>query len=176
MRLRLSWVVLGLLVPTLAYADDHWADNYAGFSGGSGGSTVYGVHDSVAIEFKKWPDLGVVPVDFSVQFGEQVTQVIYMAGARYTWAPSSDRMHANKVLLQALFGTVYTNDGASTSTDKTDKDFALGLGAGYEFLKVIKGQTVTFRGIYDRIKRSGDRDEWFNRFSAGMSYRWTRAR
>ena len=169
MRLHMSWVVVALFVPTLAYADDHNADNYVGFSGGGGGSTVYGVHDSFAIEFPKWPALGLVPADFSVQFGEQQTQVIYMAGARYTLASRNPRMHANKVLLQALFGTVRTNEAAAQSTDN---DFALGLGAGYEFVKVIKGQSVTFRGIYDRIKRSGDRDEWFNRFSAGIGYRW----
>jgi hypothetical protein len=169
MRLRLSWVALALFVPTLAAADDHNADYYAGGSGGGGGSTVYGVHQSLAIEFPRWRPLGFVPADFSVQFGDEVTQVIYMAGVRYTWAASSPRMHPNKVILQALLGTVRTNDAA---TQLTDNDFAVGLGAGYERVKVIKGQNVAFRGMFDRIKRSGDRDEWFNRLSAGVSYRW----
>ena len=84
-------------------------------------------------------------------------------------------MHANKVLLQALLGTVRTNDAAlinGAAIKSTDNDLAFALGAGYEWVKVIKGQTVAFRGIYDRIKRSGDRDEWFNRFSTGIVYRW----
>lgn len=172
MRLRLSWVVFALLAPTLAFADDHWADGNAAGSGGGGGSTVYGTHLSLAIGIPKlMKPLMVVPADLSVQFGEQQTQVIYMAGARYTLAMSRDperhpRMHANKVLLEALFGTVRTNEAAAQSTDN---DFALGLGAGYEFLVKEK---VTFRGMYHRIKRSGDRDESFNRFSAGVGYRW----
>ncbi len=58
------------------------------------------------------------------------------------------------------------NEAAKQSIDN---DFAWGLGAGYEFL--IK-ENVTFGGMYDRIKRSGYRDEWFNRFSAGVGYRW----
>jgi hypothetical protein len=182
MRFHMSWVVFAVLVPNLAFADRHWADNYAGGSGGGGGSTVYGVHQSFSIN-TKWKPLGFVPADFSVQFGDEVTQVIYMAGARYTWAPwaSSDSnnpeggMHANKVLLQALLGTVRTNDAAlinDAAIKSTDNDLAFALGAGYEWVKVIKGQTMAFRGIYDRIKRSGDRDEWFNRFSAGIVYRW----
>jgi hypothetical protein len=190
----MSWVfallVPTLLTPTLAFADRHWADNYTGGSGGDGGSTLVGVHDSLAFEIRKFPvirrsdsdpeyPLGFVAADFSVQFGNQVTQVLYMAGARYTWAPWSPTRpsaHANKFLLQTLLGTVYTNDGASESTDKTNNDFALGLGFGYERVKVIKGQTVTFRFIYDRIKRGGEHDDWFNRASAGIAYRWERQR
>jgi hypothetical protein len=184
MRLRLSWVVFALLfAPNLAFADRHWTDNYIGFSWGGGGSTVFGVHDSVSIVFKPHAPLSFVPADFSVQFGDEVTQVIYMFGARYTWAPwravdqanPEGGMHANKVLLQALFGTVRTNDAAlinGAATRLTDNDKAFALGAGYEWVKVIKGQTLAFRGIYDRIKRSGDRDESFNRFSAGVAYRW----
>ena len=147
MRFHMSWVVFAVLVPTLAFADNHWADGNAGGSGGGGGSTVYGAHLSLAIGIPKlMKPLMVVPADLSVQFGEQQTQVIYMVGARYTWAMSSDatthpRMHANKVLLQALLGTVRTNEAAKQSIDN---DFAWGLGAGYEFL--IK-ENVTFGGM-----------------------------
>lgn len=170
MRLRLSWLVFSLLVPTLTYADDHNADHYTGFSGGGGGSTVYGIHQAFAIELKPWRgDFAFVPADFSVQFGEQVTQVIYMLGARYTLANNTNPiMHPHKALFQALIGTVYTNDAA---TMFTDKDFAFALGAGYEY---VKDNKWSVRAQFDRIMRNGDRDEWFNRFSAGFSYRWSR--
>jgi hypothetical protein len=140
---------------------------------------VYGVHDSFAIEFPKWKPLGFVLADFSVQFGDDVTQVIYMAGARVTLAGKSDRLHPHKVLLEALLGTVRTNDAAlinGTATRLTDNDWAFGLGAGYEWVKRIKGKDVGFRVIYDHIKRSGDRDDWFGRTSAGVSYRWGSSR
>jgi hypothetical protein len=178
MRLRLSWVVFALLVPNVAFADKHWADNYVGFAWNDGGSSVYGVHDSLLVEVPKWPNLGWVPADFSVLFGEQETQVTYMTGARYTRALSKDlkghpMMHAQKYHFEALLGTVYTNDGASTSTDKTDKDFAYGFGAGYEVVgKKIKSKSLGVRVMYDAIKRNGLRDGWFNRVSTGITYRW----
>jgi hypothetical protein len=172
MRLRLSWVVFGLLVPTLAYADDHWADNYAGFSAGGGGSNVKGFHQTFALEFPHSflaGNFAVVPADFSVQFGEDVTQVNYMLGARYAVAGDPQRL-PHKLLVQALVGVVYTNDAADA--DVTNKDPGVSLGVGYEYAKYRTPWSIRF--MYDRIKRFGDRDESFNRFSAGMSYRWTR--
>lgn len=172
MRLRLSWVVFALLVPNVAFADKHWADARVRGSGGGGGSTVYGTHLSLAVGIPKlMKPLMVVPADLSVQFGEQQTQVIYMFGARYTLAMSNvvkghSGWDRNKVLLDALFGTVRTNEAAIQSVDN---DKAFGLGVGYEFLVKEK---VTFGGMYTRIKRTGYRDEGFNRFSAGVGFRW----
>jgi hypothetical protein len=174
MRLRLPWVVFGLLVPTLAFADDHNADYYSAFSWGGGGSTVLGVHQTFAKEFHPLRhDFAVIPADFSVQFADRVTQVIYMAGARYTLADNSatsgSPAYPHKGLFQVLIGTVYTNDAAA---DFTSKDFGVTLGVGYEYART--GEPWSVRFMYDRIGRFGDRDEWFNRFSTGLSYRWTR--
>jgi len=175
MRLRLSWVVFGLLVPTLAYADDHNADNYAGFSAGGGGSTVKGIHQSLGVEIPHWlhRDFAIVPADFSVQFADRVTQVIYMAGVRYTLADNKGEngapVYPYKGLLQVLVGSVYTNDAA---TNFTNTDPGVTLGVGFEYAKTRTPWTIRF--MYDRIGRFGDRDEWFNRFSTGMSYRWRR--
>ena len=174
MRLQMSWVVFALFVPTLAYADDHNADSYLAASGGGGGSTVAGVHQTLAIEIPHWlhNDFAIVPADFSVQFGDRVTQVIYGAGVRYTLAdnsgPNGTPRHPHKGLLQVLLGTVYTNDAEANFTNK---DFAVTLGFGYEFVQTPR---VSYRFMYDRIGRFGDRDEWFDRWSGGVSYRWRR--
>jgi hypothetical protein len=167
MSLRLSALVLALLLPTLAHADDHNADQYAAFSSGGGGSTLFGYRHAFALESPRPSNrnLGFVLADVSVQSGSQVTQVAFMAGPRVTIAK---RVHPHKPLLQALVGGVYTNSAVAGTTDT---DFAIALGAGYEFIRNEESKWG-FRILVDRIRRFGDADDWLTRGSAGVVYRW----
>lgn len=168
MRVALAGLILALLVPTLARAHTHNADINSAFSIGNGGSTVKGFHQTFAIELP-WMDrtFAIVPADVSVQFGPQLTQVAYLFGPRATLGRDDDRTHVH---LQALVGVVHTNDVAARSSDR---DGAVLLGVGLE--RALRGDyRWATRAQFDRVKRFGDRDDWFTRFSVGLTYRWTR--
>lgn len=178
MSRRLVPLVLALLLPTLAHADDHNADQFGGLSGGGGGSTLFGYRHAFALEAPRPNnrDLGFVLADVSVQFGEEVTQVAFMAGPR--WAIGKPD-NPNKLLLQFLAGVVYTNDGSEVTTgttdtiDTTNKDFSIAVGVGYEFI-AHRYSKWGFRIQADGIRRFGDADDWLPRVSVGLVYRWPR--
>jgi hypothetical protein len=174
MRLRLSGLVLAIvLVPTLANADDHRADWYGGFSGGGGGSKLFGFHESLGIGFPqtKAENLSIVG-DLSVHFGSSdagtdVTQVAFMGGARYTFAKDNSR---HKPSAHFLAGTVYSNDGGSGG-----KNGAIAVGGTYEFLlkrgaAPMSGWGIRFQiDYFNRADRSN-----FTRISSGIVYRFVK--
>src|SRR5262245_26712723 len=178
MRIRFACLVLGVfLMPSAVLADSHFADYYGGFSGGGGGSTLYGVHQSFFKEFVK-PSLRLVGVgaDFSVQFGSRdnknETQVIFMAGPRYT-ALAHDRHVVN---VEYLIGTAFTANGL----DSGNQFLPWSAGASYDV--VVSGETVdvngrktytgwTLRTQVNYIHRKGV-EENLTRASVGLAYRF----
>jgi len=177
MRMRLFCLVLGvLLVPTLARADDHWADLYAAFSGGGGASKLFGFHEAVAkgparsasTNLKK---LSFVLSDLSVHFGSHddgtdVTQVTFLFGGRYTLLKPE---HKAKVSFHGLLGGVNTNDGGNKNTD-----FAGAVGFGVEYIPTPQdpnpAKAIGIRAQVDRVFRKGDREDFW-RISGGIFYR-----
>lgn len=175
MRVRVACFVLGvLLIPTLARADSHIADFYSGFSGGGGGSTLLGFHQSFA---KAWAEppwcklsaVGDVSVQFGSHNGRDVTQVVYSGGPRCTFAKHDWR---NLLQAQLLVGGVYTNDGVAEPNDK-----ALVLGVTYDrALTKASTRDTPFKGWgvrveADRVFNGGDRES-VNRYSVGLIYRF----
>jgi hypothetical protein len=179
MRIRLFCLVLAiLLVPTLAGADDHWADLYAAASGGGGGSKLFGFHEAVAKGYpvdpakpRKLSKLSFVLSDLSVHFGSHdngtdVTQVTFLFGGRYTFAKPH---HKAKFSAHGLLGGVNTNDGGDKNTD-----FAGAVGFGVEYLPTPKdprlGKGLGIRAQVDRVFREGERGDFW-RISGGIFYR-----
>ena len=177
MRIRLFCLVLAiLLVPTLARADDHWADLYAAFSGGGGASKLFGFHEAVAKgspgpPLSKRRKLSVVLSDLSVHFGSHdngtdVTQVTFLFGGRYTLLKPE---HKAKVSFHGLLGGVNTNDGGDKSTD-----FAGAVGFGLEYIPTPEdpkpGKAFGIRTQVDRVFRKGERSDFW-RISGGIFYR-----
>jgi hypothetical protein len=177
MRVRLSSLFVALvLVPTLSFADSHKADLYGGGSGGTGASSVGGVHGSIAWDLKDYPRFSVVVADFSTQFGshqgKDLTQVSYLWGARVWLNRAGSR---NKAFVQVLGGGVYYNDGTPASGAKP----AIGFGGAYELGlgEPVKTSTGTdcvwgIRGEVERIKPR-NRDA-FTRVSGGVVFRFVR--
>ena len=172
MRLASSCLVLAfLLVPTVARADDHRMDLFGGYSGGNGGSTTNGVHQSIAWGFQpKLPRLTWVVADFSTQSakhgdGTRVTQVIAATGLRVTGIKGT---HHHKPFFHFLVGNAYTNDGQPDANNP-----ATLLGFGYEFVHAPtdpkKGLAVRVQG--DRVFMAGAREDFW-RWSVGILYRF----
>jgi hypothetical protein len=183
MRIRRSWLVLGiLLVSTTARADDHRADWFGGLSGGRG-STLVGVHQSYALTLGM-PDFSVVVADFAVQFGSHngsdVTQVPYMAGLRANFWKPDHKKHL--FFAQVLGGGLYRNSGVTSGNGgaKSGNDGAIALGVGWEFLPARQesgGQTIGdtwgIRVGFDYIFSIGEFDN-APRLSVGVVYRFTK--
>jgi len=173
MRIALSCLVLvSLLVPTVARADDHRMDLYGGGSGGTGGSRLFGFHESLAwVGTPKMKRLSIVLSDFSVQFGKddstRVTQVIWATGVRYTGFKYD---HKHKPFAQLLVGTVYSNDGLPDANDG-----ATIVGFGYEFVPTPSDEdpkkAFAVRVQADRVFRGGAREDFW-RYSVGLMYRF----
>jgi hypothetical protein len=175
MRIRLSCVVLGLLlVPAPARADGHWADFYAAFSGGGGGSNVYGIHSAFAATSPGGPShyLSFVLTDVSIHSGSHdgsdVTQITFLWGGRVT---ISKPYHKFKPSFHVLLGGV-TTDGVADGTT-----FATAFGGGLEYLldpvSKERKKGFGFRAQIDRVVRSSDRDDFW-RISGGVFYRFGR--
>jgi hypothetical protein len=173
MRTRLSCLVLGfLLIPSLARADGHWADFYAAFVGGGGGSNVYGIHSAFAATSPGGPShyLSFVLTDVSIQSGSHdgsdVTQITFLWGPRVTFSKPD---HKLKPSVHVLLGGV-TTDGVADGTT-----FATAFGGGVEYLPnpTDKDRKKGFgvRAQIDRVVRSGDREDFW-RISGGVFYRF----
>lgn len=173
MRIRLWCLVLiVVLVPALARADDHWADYYAAFSGGDGASKLFGFHQALAVTSPGAPShyLSFVVTDVSIQKGSHdgsgVSQATFLWGGRVTLSKPGHRV---KPSLHGLLGVVSTDgvaDGAS---------FAGAIGGGLEYLPhpqdPDRKKGFGIRGQVDRVFRNGAGDDFW-RFSGGIFYRF----
>jgi hypothetical protein len=175
MRIPFSAFLCALLLsPAVARADDHRADWYGGFSGGSGASKLAGFYNAFAIPLPSQnPRLHRMSLltDVSVQFGkhdgQSVSQVVYMAGAKYTFAR---REQKNKVSAHILGGTEYYNTAGNASNTGV-----LAFGVGYEFIPAPTSSNLLdglgVRVQVDSVFRSGDRENFW-RVSGGLIYRF----
>jgi hypothetical protein len=176
MRVRLLLLAfMVILVPNQARADDHRADLYGGFSGGGGGSALYGFHQALALTSPQpgSKDLSFVVPDLSVHFGSHdgsdVTQVALMFGGRLTPVKENWR---HTVSVQVLVGTVYTNEGGAG-----DADWAMSFGGLYELPLTTRSTPYygwAFRAQIDYINRFSDTRDDLPRLSAGLSYRFAK--
>ncbi len=167
MRIRRPWlvVVVLLLTPAAASADDHTADFFGAFAFAHA-SKLWGIHTSLAIALPEvvHQDLSLV-ADLTLHIGthdeQDVTRVTYMGGIRYT--PTGMRHPRHQVFGQVLGGGVH--DGGPATSNK----WALAVGGGYEYLFREKSRGWGVRGEVDRVFVR-DRED-FLRVSAGIVYR-----
>ena len=138
MRVRLTSLFLTmLLVPAVASAESHKADYYTGVSGGTGGSSVKGLAQSLVFGCEKcgerWRWLGFTAADGSFQFGghegKDLTQATVQFGARVTVTslrkpPQNDTRV--KLFVQGAGGFAYTNDGTDQSGTNGVGSFGFG--------------------------------------------------
>jgi hypothetical protein len=178
MRIPRWLVLVAVLVPATAQADDHRADLYAGF-GYANASHLWGLHEGYAWTVRergllRENDLSILG-DLSLHFGSHegntTTRVTYLVGPRWT-IPMKEPHH--KLLAHALVGGVHSNQGVP---DKND--FALAFGGGWEYIlrpapsatESSEGFGVRFQADY--VIRVGD-NENFPRVSGGLIYRFKR--
>ena len=167
MRMRPWIVVMVLLVPVAARANDHRADFCAAMSAARG-SALWGTQLTLGLTSPKpsSQDLSILG-DLSIHVGTHntltTTRVGFMGGVRW-WAPGT-KGHKHRAFGQVLFGGVREHAGA-----QSDADIALAPGVGYEFhprgAEVHSG--LAGRVQIDYVFRSG---AGFPRFSAGIVYR-----
>lgn len=173
MRIPRWLVLVAVLVPGTAQADDHRADLYAGF-GYANASHLWGLHESYAWTLKDREPLandisilGDVSLHFGSHAGNTVTRVTYLVGPRWTIPIKGRDQH--KLLAHAMVGGVHSNPEA----DK--KDWALAFGGGWEYIlhppadNSSEGLGVRFQ--VDYVVRVGD-NENFPRVSGGLIYRF----
>ena len=161
-----------ILIPAAAHADDHRADWYVAFSGGTGASSLYGFHNAfaIAINTPTLHRLSIVPGDVSVQFGshdgEAARQATYLAGARLTVSKHGSHV---KPTVHALAGTVIAYRGAVNSTSG-----AISVGGGLEYVRDdparVQATIVGARMQVDYIMRTDDQDNFW-RVSGGLVLR-----
>jgi hypothetical protein len=174
MRIPRWLVLVAVLVPATAQADDHRADLYAGF-GYANASHLWGLHEAYAWTLKDSGGLandisilGDVSLHFGSHGGNTVTRVTYLVGPRWT-IPTPEPHH--KLLAHALIGGVHSNPEADT------KDWAVAFGGGWEYIlrpatspkESSEGLGVRFQ--VDYVIRVGD-NENFPRVSGGLIYRF----
>jgi hypothetical protein len=167
-------VLLTLLIPVAASADDHFADLYGGVSFAHG-SVLIGPQVTFARTVKTPLDkLISVVADFSTQTGSEddldQKRLGFMGGVRFTFPPSHHSKHVPFV--QTLVGGVNTDDETAVPTeDGTDVAFALGF--GYEFVPNRDSRTEeaawAVRVQAERVFVNSVGDFW--RFSSGVVFR-----
>ena len=185
MRGRLTALLLAtlLVLPTFAFADGHKADYFAGGSGGTGGSKLGGIAQSLVFGFgrERVPWLGITAADASFQFGGEngrdLTQLTLQWGARVTLtslkklAPDAADTRV-KVFVQGAGGFAYTNDG----TDQSGSNGVGSFGGGIQwFAKTLRPGENRYAGLgfqaqADYIWRA-DRDGYW-RVAGGVVYRF----
>ena len=144
-RLTVLLLVTLLIFPAAAFADGHKADFFGGGSGGTGGSKLGGITQSLVfglgregclwMKDKNCPWLGITANDLSVQFGgengKELTQMTLQWGGRATLTsfkvPNPDT--PIKVFVQGALGLAYTNDG----TEQSGTNFVGSVGGGIQW-------------------------------------------
>src|SRR5262245_43266314 len=180
MRVRLSCLVLGaLLVPILAYADNHNADYYGGLSFGNGGSILVGFDQAFAkarvtgSPCKPGYTFADIGAHFGEHEGQDVTQFFYLTGPRCTFTKRDGSR--NLVHAQFLFGGVHSNDGQAGPNDG-----AVAVGVAFDRVLADHPTPQTrFPGLgirvqFNQIWRIGDDRESISRLSVGLLYRFPR--
>jgi hypothetical protein len=172
MRVQRPWLsllVLLVLVPGTARADDHKADVAAALSYGNG-STTWGPHVVAACSLPFFDynlsAVGDISAHFGSDEGSDADRVTLMGGVRYTVArPGSHSKHVP--FGHVLLGAVHSHEGGE------DTDFAVAFGGGYEFVpyrsEKPRQEGVAFRVQLDYLAGAG-----FFRFSGGVVYRFKR--
>lgn len=139
MRIRRSWLVLVvlLLAPAEARADDHTMD-FSGGPSGKWGSNLFGFHGTFTLtslsplEARK--NFSLVPIDFSVHWGDDdededndndEKHITFMGGVRYTFTWKD--LQGGMPYMQILAGGIHTK-----INDVGDLEPALAIGAGWE--------------------------------------------
>jgi len=187
MRGRLTVLLLLTLLivvcPASAFADGHKADYFAGGSGGTGGSKLGGVAQSLVFAFgrNRVPWLGITAADASMQFGEEngrdLMQLTLQFGARVTLTslkkPNPDTQV--KVFVQGAGGFAYTNDGTDQSGSNGVGSFGGGIQWFAEKHDHPDGGEKRYGGLglqaqADYIWRA-DRDGYW-RVAGGVVYRF----
>lgn len=178
MRIRRLWLVPGmLLLPTVAFADDHKA-----FFGGLSqiyASTLTGLHLTYEQKTPRPGNLLIVG-DFSTQWGTHegldLRRTTAMGGVRFAFASRSEAAgptaqqasgHPRHIGgVHALIGIVNDSDGGDEGTDG-----ALAVGASYAFVarRFASNAALGIRVQADYINRLGDSDG-FPRVSVGAVY------
>ena len=181
MRLRLPCVVvlMSLLAPTAALANDHVARLFGGYSNLSG-SSFNGGHGSVEVAMPfahpSHDDIGIV-VDSSVHggtdAGTSITKATLLFGLRGIWRPGSRRL----VLFAHLLGGFHRSHIGGVATNGR----AGGAGGGVDILLGAAGRSVkpgaptsarsgwTVSNQYDWVRIAGENSV---RISAGIGYRY----
>ena len=175
MRMRLIGLVLALLlVPALAFADDHRWDGYFGGSGGNGASKLAGIHQASGIALGREGTMRKIAVvgDFSTQFGSHdgipVTQFAYLTGVRVMASRRTDKFKPSG---HVLFGGVYQNDGLADTNDG-----AVAVGFGIEYIPNPTSSDLKksfgIRAQVDHFFRMSDLRSNFWRASVGVIFRY----
>jgi hypothetical protein len=180
MGTRHAWLVLiVLLAPVGARADNHWFDVATAYSAAGGLSWLSGGQATVTVPVgsREHPPLpSNVVVDFSVQHGshlnkrttlhEDLTQYSYLAG--YRWSHARRPKDSRLAFAQVLVGRVVRNGSELDGTH-----FAVAIGGGVEFLK--RGDKLVlpgFRAQGDVVVLPGaDLKNGYFRLTAGPIFR-----
>jgi hypothetical protein len=176
MRVRRPWLLLVLLLlPSAARADDHTAEFYAAGFSFVPGSFLIGPHVAFGktIELPRYKgfdkNLSIVG-DFSTHFGpneEEGKRVTFAVGGRVsaTIRDYFKLVHSGRALVGGVYGT-----------DRPEPETNLAFLFGYEAewmpgRRTLEYEGWGFRAQVDWVVRKGDAEN-FARVSTGFVYRW----
>ena len=152
MRIRyLSFALAVLLVPTVGYADDHFADMYLGF-GRTRASSLVGLHETYALTSPEHHPFSFVLGDLGIMVGSHddrgegqgrgqgqgrgsdATQITYMGGVRYSLPRFAPRY--------GVYGQVLVGGITTTAQGlRRQNDAAAAVGGGLD-IAVGRGDTT----------------------------------
>jgi hypothetical protein len=172
MRVRRPWLLMvALLIPGAASADDHRADIFAAAFSSVHGSLLLGPHVAFGKSLpESVPAWFNVVGEFSTHFGpdeETGKRVAYAVGGRVSYPTLTHHklVHSGRVLVGSVYGT---------ERGEGDKDFSGVFGYEAEYIPTRTDDPYegwAFRAQIDYVVRQGDSKN-FVRFSTGVVYRW----
>jgi len=166
-------VVIVLLAPAGAHADNHWGDIRAAASA-SAGSTLYGVQlTGTKTLGKDAPKMSDIVVDLNFQHGDGVDQWAVFGGFRRTLIHKANMQ--TEPFIQVLVGAAQDHH----SPRRKNWDAMMATGLGIELLNnrkkkdgTYKETLIAWRGQFDWISSlSGDIDP-YARLSFGIVFRF----
>jgi hypothetical protein len=170
--LRLWLIVLAILVPSLADANDHVAGFYSGVSFDKG-STLTGFHEVIDIVIPKpWEKNCSIVSDLSVNFGKHdddthISRVTSLFGVRVALVKNDGKPHRSVLFANGLAGV--TSD--SKIDEKNHRSLAVGGGWEYVLKHIDRAGDggPALRGQIDYVAVHNHENFW--RFSVGFVYR-----